>query len=180
MGIEITVVYQQVETIKVSVWVLSKHILRLWPSAHLSLSQSLVCHILVLRWTCLCQSVPLSQPLKPNSFFQRLTCLSSSFALTTLPQGLRHLGIVNLECMFETPEKVFVVMEKLHGDMLEMILSSEKGRLPERLSKFLITQVGCLLRAHFIRICVCHTSPVVFQSIFLNFSCLCAFVGRFL
>ena len=57
-------------------------------------------------------------------------------------QSLRHLGIVNLECMFETPEKVFVVMEKLHGDMLEMILSSEKGRLPERLTKFLITQVG--------------------------------------
>lgn len=44
--------------------------------------------------------------------------------------------------MFETPEKVFVVMEKLHGDMLEMILSSESGRLPERLTKFLITQVG--------------------------------------
>ena len=43
--------------------------------------------------------------------------------------------------MFETPEKVFVVMDKLHGDMLEMILSSEKGRLPERLTKFLITQV---------------------------------------
>lgn len=56
-------------------------------------------------------------------------------------QSLRHLGIVNLECMFETPEKVFVVMEKLHGDMLEMILSSENGRLPERLTKFLITQV---------------------------------------
>lgn len=58
-----------------------------------------------------------------------------------ISQSLRHLGIVNLECMFETPEKVFVVMEKLHGDMLEMILSSEKGRLPERLTKFLITQV---------------------------------------
>lgn len=58
-------------------------------------------------------------------------------------QSLRHPGIVNLECMFETPEKVFVVMEKLHGDMLEMILSSEKGRLPERLTKFLITQVRC-------------------------------------
>ncbi|XP_013914430.1 PREDICTED: serine/threonine-protein kinase D2-like [Thamnophis sirtalis] len=60
-------------------------------------------------------------------------------------QSLRHPGIVNLECMFETPEKVFVVMEKLHGDMLEMILSSEKGRLPERLTKFLITQVEMLL-----------------------------------
>uniref|UniRef100_K7GEL8 protein kinase C n=1 Tax=Pelodiscus sinensis TaxID=13735 RepID=K7GEL8_PELSI len=50
---------------------------------------------------------------------------------TESPQSLRHAGIVNLECMFETPEKVFVVMEKLHGDMLEMILSSEKGRLPQ-------------------------------------------------
>lgn len=46
--------------------------------------------------------------------------------------------------MFETPEQVFVVMEKLHGDMLEMILSSEKSRLPERLTKFLVTQVGLL------------------------------------
>ncbi|KAL7980728.1 hypothetical protein Chor_001882 [Crotalus horridus] len=61
-------------------------------------------------------------------------------------QSLRHPGIVNLECMFETPEKVFVVMEKLHGDMLEMILSSEKGRLPERLTKFLITQAWLSLR----------------------------------
>lgn len=43
--------------------------------------------------------------------------------------------------MFETPERVFVVMEKLHGDMLEMVLSSEKGRLPERITKFLVTQV---------------------------------------
>lgn len=33
-------------------------------------------------------------------------------------------------------------MEKLKGDMLEMILSSPKGRLSERVSKFLISQVG--------------------------------------
>lgn len=58
-----------------------------------------------------------------------------------LHQNLHHPGIVNLECMFETPEQVFVIMEKLHGDMLEMILSSEKSRLPERLTKFLVTQV---------------------------------------
>jgi hypothetical protein len=46
--------------------------------------------------------------------------------------------------MFETPERVFVVMEKLHGDMLEMILSSEKSRLPERITKFMVTQVFSL------------------------------------
>lgn len=57
-------------------------------------------------------------------------------------QNLHHPGIVNLECMFETPERVFVVMEKLHGDMLEMILSSEKSRLPERITKFMVTQVS--------------------------------------
>ena len=74
--------------------------------------------------------------------------------LPTLCQGLRHLGIVNLECMFETPEKVFVVMEKLHGDMLEMILSSEKGRLPERLTKFLITQVNYLLCVSYRLLCL--------------------------
>ncbi|XP_026996681.1 serine/threonine-protein kinase D2 [Tachysurus fulvidraco] len=75
-------------------------------------------------------------------------------------QNLRHLGIVNLECMFETPEKVFVVMEKLHGDMLEMILSSENGRLPERLTKFLITQILAALRhLHFKNIVHCDLKP---------------------
>ncbi|KAF7699809.1 serine/threonine-protein kinase D2 [Silurus meridionalis] len=75
-------------------------------------------------------------------------------------QSLRHLGIVNLECMFETPEKVFVVMEKLHGDMLEMILSSENGRLPERLTKFLITQILAALRhLHFKNIVHCDLKP---------------------
>ncbi|XP_017771650.1 PREDICTED: serine/threonine-protein kinase D3 [Nicrophorus vespilloides] len=56
-------------------------------------------------------------------------------------QNLSHPGVVNLEKMFETPERIFVVMEKLKGDMLEMILSHEKGRLNERVTKFLITQI---------------------------------------
>ncbi len=59
-------------------------------------------------------------------------------------QSLSHLGVVVLEGMFETLEHVFVVMEKLHGDMLEMILSSEIGRLPERNTRFLVTQVASL------------------------------------
>lgn len=50
--------------------------------------------------------------------------------------------MVHLECMFEGPARLFVVMERLRGDMLEMILSSETGRLPEPLAKFLIAQVG--------------------------------------
>lgn len=44
--------------------------------------------------------------------------------------------------MFETKERIFVVMEKLKGDMLEMILSQTTGRLTERVTKFLITQVS--------------------------------------
>uniref|UniRef100_A0A8C3BHG5 Serine/threonine-protein kinase n=1 Tax=Cairina moschata TaxID=8855 RepID=A0A8C3BHG5_CAIMO len=75
-------------------------------------------------------------------------------------QNLHHPGVVNLECMFETPERVFVVMEKLHGDMLEMILSSENGRLPERITKFLITQILVALRhLHFKNIVHCDLKP---------------------
>ncbi|XP_012273303.1 serine/threonine-protein kinase D3 [Orussus abietinus] len=61
-------------------------------------------------------------------------------------QNLSHNGVVNLERMFETPERIFVVMEKLKGDMLEMILSSVKGRLSERITKFLITQILVALK----------------------------------
>ncbi|XP_043931929.1 serine/threonine-protein kinase D3-like [Protopterus annectens] len=75
-------------------------------------------------------------------------------------QNLRHPGVVNLEAMFETPERVFVVMEKLHGDMLEMILSSERGRLPERTTKFLTTQILEALRhLHFKNIVHCDLKP---------------------
>ncbi|KAK7868036.1 hypothetical protein R5R35_007487 [Gryllus longicercus] len=61
-------------------------------------------------------------------------------------QNLSHPGVVNLERMFETSERIFVVMEKLRGDMLEMILSSERGRLSERITKFLITQILVALK----------------------------------
>ncbi|KAH0949898.1 hypothetical protein HN011_003302 [Eciton burchellii] len=61
-------------------------------------------------------------------------------------QNLSHSGVVNLERMFETAERIFVVMEKLKGDMLEMILSSERGRLSERITKFLITQILVALK----------------------------------
>lgn len=61
-------------------------------------------------------------------------------------QNLSHPGVVNLERMFETPERIFVVMEKLKGDMLEMILSHEKGRLTERITKFLVAQILVALK----------------------------------
>lgn len=61
-------------------------------------------------------------------------------------QNISHCGVVNLERMFETPEKIYVVMEKLKGDMLEMILSSTRGKLNERVTKFLITQILIALK----------------------------------
>lgn len=61
-------------------------------------------------------------------------------------QNISHCGVVNLERMFETTERIFVVMEKLKNDMLEMILSNEKGRLTERVTKFLITQILIALK----------------------------------
>jgi len=47
-----------------------------------------------------------------------------------------------LPCVYYLSMKMYVVMEKLQGDMLEMILSSQKGRLSERVAKFLISQVS--------------------------------------
>ena len=39
-------------------------------------------------------------------------------------QNLRHPGVVVLEGMFETPERIFVVMEKLKGNMICNILGA--------------------------------------------------------
>ncbi|XP_053199492.1 serine/threonine-protein kinase D3-like [Scomber japonicus] len=75
-------------------------------------------------------------------------------------QSLSHLGVVLLEGMFETVVHVFVVMEKLHGDMLEMILSSERGRLPERITRFLVMQILEALRyLHLKHIAHCDLKP---------------------
>ncbi|XP_036403552.1 serine/threonine-protein kinase D1-like [Megalops cyprinoides] len=75
-------------------------------------------------------------------------------------QNLSHPGVVLLEGMFETLEHVFVVMEKLHGDMLEMIMSNEKGRLPERNTRFLVTQILEALRyLHMKHIAHCDLKP---------------------
>jgi len=40
--------------------------------------------------------------------------------------------------------QIYVVMERLKGDMLDMILSSVKGRLDERITRYLISQVCCV------------------------------------
>lgn len=59
----------------------------------------------------------------------------------TILQNISHPGIVYLEQMFETPEKIYVVMEKMNGDMLEMILNSPQSKISERLAKYMIYQI---------------------------------------
>lgn len=64
----------------------------------------------------------------------------------TILQNICHPGVINLEFMFESADKIYVVMEKLKGDMLEMILSSHNGRLCERMTKFVASQILIALR----------------------------------
>ncbi|CAF3507323.1 unnamed protein product [Rotaria sp. Silwood1] len=59
---------------------------------------------------------------------------------------ITHPGVIKLHAMFDTPGKFFLVMEKLHSDMLEMILSQPIKRLNERQTKFIIYQVLVALR----------------------------------
>lgn len=75
-------------------------------------------------------------------------------------QKVRHPGVVDFQQMFETPDRIFVVMEKLKGDMLEMILSSERGRLSERITQFLVHQILVALRyLHNMNIVHCDLKP---------------------
>ncbi|CAF1627816.1 unnamed protein product [Didymodactylos carnosus] len=57
-----------------------------------------------------------------------------------------HPGVIKLHAMFDTPGKFYLVMEKLHSDMLEMILTRPAKRLNERQTKFLIYQILVALR----------------------------------
>lgn len=78
----------------------------------------------------------------------------------TILQTINHPAVVNLERMFETPERIFVVMQKMRGDMLEMILNSPKGRLSERQTKFMVHQILVALQfLHNLNIVHCDLKP---------------------
>ena len=61
-------------------------------------------------------------------------------------QGINYSGIVMLEKVFENWKMLFVVMERLAGDMLELILTQPLGRLDEFNTKVIIYQILIALR----------------------------------
>ncbi|GMR53700.1 hypothetical protein PMAYCL1PPCAC_23895, partial [Pristionchus mayeri] len=81
-----------------------------------------------------------------DRFSKKSTGVQSLRSEVGILQTISHPGIVRLECMFETGDKIFVVMEKMTGDMLEMILTQETGRLDERCCKFILWQILCALK----------------------------------
>lgn len=54
---------------------------------------------------------------------------------------LDHQGVIILERVHDLPDKIYIVMEQLEDDMLEMIVSTEEKRLNERITKFLTYQI---------------------------------------
>ncbi|XP_065320983.1 serine/threonine-protein kinase D1-like isoform X1 [Gordionus sp. m RMFG-2023] len=75
-------------------------------------------------------------------------------------QTLSNPGVVNLDRMYESEEKIIVVMEKLAGDMLEMILNNPKGLLSETVARFLVYQILIALRyLHNMNIVHCDLKP---------------------
>uniref|UniRef100_A0A158P8F5 Protein kinase C n=1 Tax=Angiostrongylus cantonensis TaxID=6313 RepID=A0A158P8F5_ANGCA len=72
--------------------------------------------------------------------------VESMRAEVAILQRVCHSGIVRLEFMCETKDKIFVVMEKMNGDMLELILSQAAGRLDERATRFLLVQILSALK----------------------------------
>ena len=57
----------------------------------------------------------------------------------TILSRLDHPGVIILERVHELPDKLYIVMEQLEDDMLEMIVSQK--RLNERITKFLTYQI---------------------------------------
>lgn len=79
-------------------------------------------------------------------FSKKSNGVESMRAEVAILQRVCHNGIVRLEFMCETKDKIFVVMEKMNGDMLEMILSQAAGRLDERATRFLLVQILSALK----------------------------------
>lgn len=73
---------------------------------------------------------------------------------------LDHPGVIILDRVYDLRDKIYIIMEKLCGDMLEMILSSEGSKLSERVTKFLIYQILEALRyLHTKNIAHCDLKP---------------------
>ena len=73
---------------------------------------------------------------------------------------LDHPGVIILERVHDLPDKIYIVMEQLEDDMLEMIVSTEDKRLSERVTKFLTYQIlEALKYLHLQNIAHCDLKP---------------------
>jgi serine/threonine protein kinase len=57
-------------------------------------------------------------------------------------RNIRHPGIVQCYQVFEANNRIFVVLERLHSDVFTMIVLAEGGKISERATKFVTSQVG--------------------------------------
>lgn len=65
----------------------------------------------------------ISQVIAKDRFAKKSSAVETLKSEVAILQAVEHHGIIKLESMFETKDKIFVVMEKMNGDMLELILS---------------------------------------------------------
>ncbi|OAF64230.1 hypothetical protein A3Q56_08068, partial [Intoshia linei] len=73
---------------------------------------------------------------------------------------VNYEGVIRMEGFYETENKIFIMMEQLHGDMLDMILNHKKGRLNERITSYLTAQILLALRyLHSLSIVHCDLKP---------------------
>ena len=54
----------------------------------------------------------------------------------------KRLELFSKNDLFNNYIKIYIAMEKMNGDMLEMILNSPNSRLTERVTKYLVYQVS--------------------------------------
>ena len=68
--------------------------------------------------------------------------------------SIQFPGIISLLNLFESDNRILIVMERMDTDMLDMILTSPAGRLCERKGRFLIYQVWYAAVAWVVRMCI--------------------------
>lgn len=90
----------------------------------------------------------------------KITDLNAFQTEVAILHNLNHQGIVKLFALYDEPENLYIVTEKMATDMLEMIIKKENGRLSERIAKFCVYQIlNALQYLHKRNIAHCDLKP---------------------